>query len=152
MAVVLATVTGSDGIVRCFYGNPEQPGLIFEPKALTPIVEQIASELRYLHNDGIASLGFQVRSDHSDEFMLADGTMGTIYIAAAATQLDSFDSLKGSWVSIPELLRSMPKSRQRLVYLRAWQVLLGGLTDGTKAVDLEEAMKHLKNSTIKESH
>jgi len=150
-AVIMVTITGTDGVVRCLSGDLTQPGLIFEPKPLLPIVEQIMAQLRLTMGASSDSLRFQVRGDYADEFSLANGSAATLYIATAtlpAVNLaaGALDGLPGSWMPIPELLRSMERTRQRLVYLRAWQVLLGALTDETKAVDLEEAMRHLKQS------
>lgn len=149
-AVVMATVTGTDGIVRIFTENSIQPGVIFEPKPLLPIVEQITSLLRTHDEFQADSLQFQVRSNYSDELTLNDGTAATLYIATAAAPEKSLTGMNGGpeslWRPIPEILRAMPQNRSRLVYLRAWQVLLGALEEGVKAVDLDEAMRHLNQT------
>jgi|GEM_PF-1141690 len=145
--VVMATVTGSDGIVRMLADDINQPGLIFEPKPLQPIVEQITTQLQSRSDVREDSLRFHIRANYTDELTLSDGVTATLYIATATASQKSLSGIEGgdgsSWRSIPDVLRSMPQNRSRLVYLRAWQVLLGALEDGVKAIDFDEAMRHL---------
>ena len=154
-AVIFVVATGFDGVVRCLILDPAEPGIVIEPKPLLPVVDQIMSHLAAVFEsssgDAFRTLEFAVRSDYSDIINLADGTAATLYIASSPKRLAGINFAKGTFVSIPELLRGMPKNRQRLVYLRAWQVLLGALQDSTKAIDFDEAMKHLNKASETDS-
>jgi hypothetical protein len=46
-------------------------------------------------------------------------------------------------ITVPELLRRLPANRQRLPYLKAWQILMGGLEQSSKVISVEDALRHL---------
>ena len=51
------------------------------------------------------------------------------------------------WPTLPALLHGMPKNKTRVPYLKAFQVLAGGLSQETQAVEMDEAFRQaiLKN-------
>jgi hypothetical protein len=47
------------------------------------------------------------------------------------------------WLSFPDILRSLPKTRFRIPYLRMFQILMGQHFERTEAVDTEQLKKIL---------
>jgi len=47
------------------------------------------------------------------------------------------------WPSFPQILRSLPKTRARIPYLRMFQILMGQAAEKTEAVDVEQLKKIL---------
>lgn len=138
MAVLLIGFPDERGVLRF-------PEIRFVPKALTPIAEQLLREASASAQTDLARRVTLV-DQFCDETTLPDGTTATVYLmtldahqpqGAAAPYVDQ------AWRSFPDILRAMPRDRGRLPYLRAWQVITGGLTLNTKAVDLEEVKRHL---------
>jgi hypothetical protein len=48
-----------------------------------------------------------------------------------------------SWISMPDVLRSMPRSRVRVPYLKVFQILMGQHLETTEALSVDELRKHL---------
>lgn len=48
-----------------------------------------------------------------------------------------------SWLSMPAILRSLPATRIRVLYLKVFQVLMGQHEEKTNAITVDELKKHL---------
>ena len=69
-----------------------------------------------------------------------------MYVARLTLEPESLSKISWQeWSTLPVLIRNMPKDRNRLAYLKAWQVLTGALEESTKALDVHEVVKHLKS-------
>jgi hypothetical protein len=68
-----------------------------------------------------------------------DAVQATLYVATLASAAGCVAD--PGWPSLPDILRAQ-KGRDRIPYLRAWQVLAGGLHLETKAIDAAELAKH----------
>jgi hypothetical protein len=141
VAILLLAVRDERGVLLVPSPSRATPGIVFNVKGGAPINDQ-------LRDVAAAYIGVQAKLDidqtYADEFMLADGRQATLYVATGGN-VGPLSSVGGAgWVSIPELLRAMPRDRARLPYMRAWQVLSGGLTINVKAVAGDDADKLLK--------
>ena len=139
IAVLLLAVRDERGLLRFpDEGSAARPGLTLTVKPLLAIAEQLA---------GLASKALSaptyVRIDIIPEFSDSLPGVGelkedaTLYIAAASAYQAS-PAQTAAWPTLPDLLRRMPKDRNRLAYMRAFQVLSGSLTQDIKAYEFND--------------
>lgn len=57
----------------------------------------------------------------------------------------------GDWLSMPDILRSLPPSRIRVFYLKVFQVLMGQHSEKTDAISVDQLKKHLLKNPNKGS-
>jgi hypothetical protein len=136
-AVLLAGIPDEKGVLRFPNNGQAYPGICFEPQPLIPISEQlIKAATNHLKQD--KPVAIEINHKYSDQ---VDGEY-SIYLATLDSKTFSGDS---EWQSMPELLRGMDRSRKRLPFLRAWQVLSGGLELDTTAVENADLSEYLGN-------
>ncbi len=138
-AVLLCAVPDERGVLH-FPSNDSTllPGLNFTVAGLTPINEQLIKEAEGFFGKRLGN-SLQITQEFADPVPRPDGVMATLYLATVAQGSVTFDP---SWRSLPEILRGLPKNKGRVPFLRAWQILSGGLQLDTKAVDMAEVAKH----------
>lgn len=138
-AVLVCAVADAQGVLRVPVTpfSAETPGLKFAVAPLTPINIQLAAAASSFFAREVG-LYLNIEQNYADAVSAADGAV-TLYLARLAPEAGIVAS--DSWLSIPALLRQL-SGRARIPYLRAWQVLAGGLTLATKAVDAADALKY----------
>jgi hypothetical protein len=133
-AVLLVGAQTGEGPMRFFVGDPKHPGIVFRVQPATGLNEQFIGELGHLVGQPIDGRYLDVEQAFQNPVVLANGEAATLFLAKWQPNTATVDF--SSWVTMPYLLRQMPKDRNRLGYLKAWQVLTGALSESTKAVDL----------------
>ena len=138
-AVLVCAVADAQGVLRIpvVADAGETPGLRFAVQGLKPINIQLAEAAAQFFGREVG-LHLNIEQEYADEVSTAAGAV-TLYLARLAPQAGIVAS--ESWLSIPALLRQL-SGRARIPYLRAWQVLAGGLKLTTKAVEAGEALKY----------
>ncbi len=141
-AVLLCAVPDERGVLR-FPSNDstELPGLNFAVEAGLPINDQLIQVAEKTLNARLHGK-LDVSQDFADPVVRVDGQPATLYVATVAEGAKRSDS---SWPSLPEILRALPKNKGRVPYLRAWQILTGGLKLDTKAVDMADVERHFRD-------
>jgi hypothetical protein len=102
------------------------PGWHFTPKPLQPIYEQLIN-CAQAHLPHLSPQTIEIIDDFEESV-----ENSTLYLAKVTHT---------GGVSLPILMRGMPKNRNRLAYLKAWQFLLG------THLDTLEAIEHKKEKT-----
>jgi hypothetical protein len=139
-AIVLVGCESEEGPMRFPTEGGELPGLHIDVDSSQPINEQLIKRVvAYLALPRLSG-HVEINQDFSD-VLDNQGVPTTLFLATIHAR---HASGKLEWPTMPTLLRGMPSDRRRLPYLKAWQVLTGALSANTKAIDLEEALKHLK--------
>ena len=138
--VLLLGVPSSQGVLSFPSTVPAQegqlPGLLFTCNGQLPINPQLVEQAEsYLREEGLG-IKMHIWQDYSDTLKLASGETATVFIARLDRAL-SDNSMKQGMKTMPEWIRALPKDRSRLLYVRALQVLSGGLTQETKVVELD---------------
>jgi hypothetical protein len=137
VAILLAAVADDRDLRRFPQNGGALPGLVFEVSPGLPINIQLLETL-WAHV-GEKLKGVDIIQEFAGEAELPDGRAATVYLATVNGRRE----LSGDAPTMPEILRGMAKDRNRLPYLKAWQVLTGSLTLNTKAIELDELKKHL---------
>ena len=146
VAVLLLGVKDAKGVMRFPSGPGEgearTSGLRIDVRPLVPINEQLMAAASTALATPLA-LALDVVQEFADELTLPDGQAATVYLATVNETRAPQVQARSEWASMPDILRGMDKDRRRLPYLRAWQILTGGLTLNTKAVEASELRKSL---------
>lgn len=144
-AVLLAAVACPDGLLRFPNDEIPWPGLGVNVKPLVGINEQLLDRAKEVFGPALASQ-LSIWQDYSDMIRVKDEDLATLYVAILRPSPDQLESLPWqTWRTLPDLIRSLPKDRTRLAYLKAWQVLTGALEETTKALDVDEVARYLKS-------
>jgi hypothetical protein len=133
-AVLLFGVRANNGIWYFKRTNQNLPGFVREVKPLVNIVEQLLELVPAEFLDE-SNFRVQVQHDFSEPVLLEDKSLATLYVATTQTQHD-LDMTQ--WATLPELLRAMPRNKQRVAYLKAWQILSGAAYENVKVVESSE--------------
>ena len=143
-ALLLVALADAEGVLRfpSDFSHETFYGLHVSIKPLLPVAAQILEAASH-------ALGFDVSrtldlcQEFADEIPLSHEMKATVFVG-----LVTHPEFKApaQWLCLPDILRSMPRDRRRLPYLRALQILTGALSLNTKAVDLDEVAKHLLES------
>lgn len=138
-AVLLLAVRDERGVLRFPSSQGATiPGLHMPVRPLMPIQAQLTAAASDCVERDVA-LHFRLCDEFADEIRLPDGREATLYVANLEEPRVTAPS---SWPVMPDILRSLPRDKSRVPYLRAWQILQGGLQLNTIAVDAEEVKKH----------
>jgi hypothetical protein len=145
VAVLLAAVPDANGVLRLpTSGDATAPGLHVRVQPLAPIAAQLVEAAAAAIDLGpAAGMALSLVDGFADPVTLANGEAATLYVGRVSP---GAATAPASWPSVPDLLRAMAKNRSRVPYLRAWQVLAGGLDDSVKALDAAEVAKALRAS------
>ncbi len=142
-ATLLLAVECEDGLLRFPNDASFWPGLGFKVDMMLPINEQLQSAAKKYIEDQWPKVS--IWQEYSS-LLQHDGVMdSTLYVAKIRPDYSLLPSAWQSWQTLPALIRTLPKDRNRLAFLKAWQVLSGGLEESTKALDVAEVAKHLKS-------
>jgi len=133
-AIVIIPVLDESGIMRIPSVDPANPGLLLEVRPLTPIIEQIMALVGSTLALDRPGAVYRVCDEELGSVELAGSVPATVYLLRAAVPAAT---LRTDWPTFPQLLRAMPATRARLIWLKAWQVLTGGLESQTKAIEVE---------------
>ena len=139
-AVLLVAVRDSLGVLRVPGGAGAFPGLTVAVAPLMPILPQLTDAASAFFGKDVARR-LDIVQDYADELLETPGgePVATLYVATLAPEAEVL--AQAEWPSMPDILRRL-KGKSRIPYLRAWQVLAGGLHLNTKAVDAAELAKH----------
>ena len=140
-ALLLVALADAEGVLRfpSDFSHETFYGLHVNIKPLLPVAPQILEAASQALGFDV-SLTMDLCQEFADEIPLSHETKTTVFVG-----LVTHPEFKAptQWLCLPDMLRSMPKDRRRLPYLRALQILTGALSLNTKAVDLVEVAKHL---------
>lgn len=143
--LLLVARTGPTGLMLLPDGRSQPPGRLFTPKPLLPIQEQLLAMAKDILSNQVGD-HFTVEQNYSDRVILRRDLPEDHPQASATLYLISCElashSASEAWPSFPEVLRTLPRNRDRLPYLRAFQVLAGGLQLNTKAIDARELARY----------
>ena len=114
-------------------------GIIKETSALMFINEQILKTCESLFDNDSLDIykSITVINTFSEKIILQNEIDATLYLALIDNPI-IFSQIKlkphYQLIKFPEILKSMPKSKLRLAYLKAWQIILGIDKENIKAI------------------
>ena len=112
----------------------KQPGVSIDWDHKLPIADQIISLMKNkLHISSTIETNNFYYWDQFDT-MISNQSGNPISLNLAKYKIDE-KKLGLSWKTFPSLLKNMPKNRNRLAYLQAWQVFSGAWLENIRAVE-----------------
>lgn len=146
-ATLLIAVQCADQLLRFPNDGSFWPGIGFKVDPVLGINEQLMSAAS-IHL-GVIGKDLSIWQEYSAVLEHVGVMSSTLYVSKVVPKdFSVLPSAWDSWQTLPVLIRTLPKDRNRLAFLRAWQVLSGGLEESTKALDVEEVARHLKSLEI----
>jgi hypothetical protein len=135
VAIILLGVADETGFLFYPTTAPETPGLMFSPSVSEPINLQITDLCGEFLGTKLDGFTLDICQKYSDKVNLTDNRIATLYLA---TVRNHEKLIQNDWSNLPDQIKAMPKNRNRLAYLRAWQVMTGSLSLTTKAVEIDD--------------
>ncbi|MBM4250725.1 MAG: hypothetical protein FJ146_02010 [Deltaproteobacteria bacterium] len=142
-AVLLCAVEDGSAVLRCPVTHSCPPGLVVDVQPIIPINVQLIELAETFLGASVARY-LDIEQAFADPVvaMKTDDPEFTLYLARLSR--DSGIVAPAGWPTMPQILRSL-SGRMRVPYLRAWQILAGGLQLNTKAVDAAEVAKYFED-------
>lgn len=118
--------------------NGEVSWPVLEVNQQLPYTGQIAE---FLKNEctGFNAINLSFDTDFS-EFLSESNELRLLILAGQ--QVQDINS-HWQWCIIPEFLRKLPKTRARLPFLKAWQILMGAHKNQLEAITVDDLRKSL---------
>lgn len=145
-ATLLLAVECEDKVLRFPNDRVAWPGLTLKVDPLLGINSQLME--RSKAEPGLAHLPpIEIWQEYS---AVLNGSSpaepSTLYVAIVRPSPMSLQTMPwATWETLPAIIRTLDKDRNRLAYLKAWQILSGALTETTKALDIDEVARHIKS-------
>ena len=114
------------------------PGIVFNVRPGEPINVQLQElAATFVGKD----VPIDVIQYFSDTLPLsgASSCEATVYLATCSL---ARAAIKGPTINLPDLIRKTPSGRGRVVLIKSMQIFAGALTEQSKAVDFNEAIRH----------
>lgn len=140
IAIILLGIPNEKGILVFPTSAHETPGIMFKNDPSMPINEQIILEVNNLCKSNKLGTKFDICQKYTATVKLSSGKAATLYTGILQETIANKD--KG-WKTLPELLKVMPKNRNRLPYLKAWQALTGAFDQRTGVIETDSVDKYL---------
>lgn len=137
-AILLLGLKRDNGVFVFPSSSEEIPGILAAIDPSLPINPQLL-ELAS-RRSGVHPREISVWQEFQETIKLPSGEDATLYAAKA---LLIPHTIPDDVTTLPEMLRRMPATRNRVAYMKALQVFAGGLEEQTKALDLEEVRRHI---------
>ena len=142
VVIFLVGIKDEKGVLRFPTKNNFNPGVVFKADRNLPINEQIIKETELLTGLQKLNLNLEIEQNFSTEVVLQNGDKATLYVGA----IHKFEGgVNEEWRPLPMILREMPKDKNRAAYLKAWQVLMGGLNQDVKILEADDAAKAIQD-------
>jgi hypothetical protein len=148
VVIFLVGIKDEKGVFRFPTKNNFNPGVVFKADQKIPINQQIISETEAITGYTGLNLDLEIEQNFAAAVELPNGDSATMYVGFVKG--DGY-KIQEDWHPLPTILREMPKNKNRASYLKAWQVLMGGLTQDSKVIEAEDADKALSDHYESES-
>ncbi|MGE0175187.1 MAG: hypothetical protein AB7T49_20540 [Oligoflexales bacterium] len=131
--ILLANHTAS-GIVRFANDENEIPGIVTALNAGASKDVIALEAARFLEDDGLA-VDIEVVGEFTPLLTLPNGDPGVLVLTVLKRK-----TIKNNheWVTLPELIRAMPRDRNRIAYMKTIQYFAGCDKENIEAVELDE--------------
>ena len=137
-AILLIGLKRDDGLIVLPTDTGEIPGIVARINPSLPINPQLLDLAE--KRTGLPKIEISIWQEFQETVRLPNGDAATLY---AAKSLMISQTLPIDVTTLPEMLRGMPSTRNRVAYMKALQVFAGGLEEETKALDLDEVRRHI---------
>lgn len=100
---------------------------------------QVEQAVRQIFGDAVGTRKILLRIKFEDCLQISNREPQTLFLAELTTSQDL--ETVAQWPTLPEILRQMPKDKNRVPYMKVMQVLAGDLEQGVSALELDDKLK-----------
>lgn len=137
-AVILLAAPNENGVYLFRTGeNEDFPGLHFEPKPLLGVHAQIVEKIKTVIPEDKVRAQITICHQFFETLEGYDQDSISLYLAKIELGLE----VEQDWQPLPNLIRKMPKNKNRIKYLQAMQ-WLAGMADVTIKVTGKNDLNH----------
>ncbi len=144
--ILFCVCKDSKGIWRVYCRNSKEAGRscpVLDIDIRAPLIDGI------YHYFKVANISLRVGS-----LSLRDGFLEEITseqgLVIAELDYVTHDVSEDDWLTIPDFLRNLPKNRQRLPYLKAWQFIMGSHTGEIEALSVNDLKERILGEPCKD--
>lgn len=144
--VALIACRDKNGLVRLpTDGDKITPGLHIQDGSDREEQELAKAVAEKMHRQDLVAF---IKVDHviHDALQLASGKHCDLVVGEVDSQKFTAPL---EWATVPSLIREMPANRNRLAYLKAWQILTGAHQESLEAVEITEDMRRRLKESFK---
>ncbi len=135
ISIFLLGFLNKDKVYYFISENQSFPGIHIETPTRVPIVDPMIEKIEAQLSFSLNRHKFYLYSQFCETITLENGQQASLFLA----KYDDQELLKApNWQTFPQLLRHMPKSKNRLSYLKAWQVLTGAWQEEIEVVEKKD--------------
>jgi hypothetical protein len=144
-ATIIVGYKCPDGVIRCPTDAGIWPGINLSVNPLLPINSQLIDTAQaFVLNKFKVTDVVQECLGLLEPKLEIIGSESSLYVGYLQPAVDeNLSEFWPSWRTFPDILRSLANNRSRLPYLKAWQIFAGGLSESTKAIELDDLKKAL---------
>ena len=132
--ILLIGFLNEKGVYYFSSENQTFPGLHVKSSKRIPVTDIIIRKIEAQLNETIDRQKFSYWPQFH-ETLTVEGQEATLFLAKYE---DPKLLTRLSWQTFPELIRNMPKSKNRLSYLKAWQILTGAWQEEIKVLEKKD--------------
>lgn len=136
--VFLMRIRNNKGVFTFPSNNKKIPGLYKEGYQLEYLNSEIKSWLASSSGISESIEQLELKAILTPDLFLDNSRVGRLYLLEYPLV---FDCKEGSYQTLPEILRSIPKDRNRLPYIKSLQVFAGSSETETIALELDDSLK-----------
>lgn len=145
-AILLCAVEDAAAVLRCPVVHEVPPGLVVDVRPIIPINAQLAEVASAFFKAEVGRF-LDIEQTFADPLVKAKGDEAAFTLYLGRLQAGAAIVAPPEWPTLPQILRSLT-GHMRVPYLRAWQILAGGLQLNTKAVDAAEVAKYFEDDLV----
>lgn len=131
-AILIVGVFDAKKVMRFPDDGHVHGGILLQPKRGLPIDPQLVDAALKALDQSVPPTAFSIYQEFAEVVSLPEVGDVTVYLGLINEEALTATS---EWASFPDIIRRLPKDRTRLPYLKAWQVLTGGLKLDTRAIE-----------------
>lgn len=125
-ALALFGIACNDGILY-FPVDPkaELPGILIDVQREKSITPQLEACIRKELGEELSQDEIKTWPEHGETMHDSRGNLLTVFVSLITPNSEELPEPKEHWHKMPDIIRSLPRDRKRVTYMRAWQILVG---------------------------
>jgi hypothetical protein len=131
-AIFLLGVFDKKKVMRFPDEGETHAGVRLQPSKSIPIDPQLLAACKKYLVDGFDNRAVSIYQEFDEVVTIPGLGETTVYLGVVDEEAMTAPD---EWAVFPDIIRRLPKDRTRLPYLKAWQVLTGGLKLDTRAIE-----------------
>lgn len=135
--VILLGTTDSRGVWQFLFASPDFVGIPFIAKVGRSLGNQILEAVESAVKAKLGAEKLNIIAPIEPPLTWADGQAKSLLLLCS---IQRESPMQGEWLTMPDILRRIPKGRNRLIFMKVIQRLSNDPDSGVEAVELTEEL------------